>query len=180
MKRLVLAALLCGATLAAGQVPNGPRPGYGRNDWEREYESRNSSEIEVVLPAPPKGGLLEFFVSSASSFKFFIDPQSLSVGADGVVRYTLVARSRSGVENVSYEGIRCSNFNYKVYALAHDSKWTRTQRDWTTIERKNMQRWHEALALEYFCPNGSPVTSTTEALEYLRLGGHPDFRRQQR
>jgi len=184
VRRLVLAALLSGATLAAGQTPdpNGPRqrPGTGKSEWERQYDSRDSSETEVALPAPPAGGLLEFFVSSASNFKFFIDPQSLSVGADDIVRYTLVARSRSGVENVSYEGIRCGNFSYRVYALAHDAKWTRTQGDWITIERKNVQRWHEALAIEYFCPRGSRVSSTAEALEYLRLGGHPNFRRQPR
>ena len=156
------------------------RPGTGKSEWERQYERRDLSESEVPLPAAPKGGLLEFFVSSASSFKFFVDPQSLSVGADGVVRYTLVARSSSGVENVSYEGIRCNNFSYRIYALAHDSTWTRTQSDWSTIERKRVQRWHEVLAMEYFCPNGRLVGSTTEALEYLRLGGHPDFRRQQR
>lgn len=183
MKRLALAALLCGAMLAGGQTPdpNGPgqRPGTGKSDWERKHELREFNEAEVALPAPPKGELLEFFVSSASSFRFFIDPQSVSVGDDGVVRYTLVARSRSGVENVSYEGIRCGNSNYRMYALAHESKWTRTQGEWNEIQSGNLRRWHAALAREYFCPHGVRVTSVAEALEYLRLGGHPDFRQRQ-
>ena len=170
MRLLLAAALLLGATLAAGQTT-----GF-KSEWERAQEARDWRELEVTLPAPPKGELLEFFVSAASSFRFFIDPQSLSVGTDGVVRYTLVARSRSGVENVSYEGLRCSTASYKLYALGNGSRWTPAQGDWTTIQRKSVQRWHEALWSAYLCPNRSPVTSVAQAVEYLRSGGHPDFR----
>ena len=65
-----------------------------KTDWEEKQEARDWKEIELKLPALPKAdALIEFFVSSATSFKFFVAPLSLSVGADGVVRYTLVARS---------------------------------------------------------------------------------------
>ena len=177
MKRLVVALLAFSATLAAGQTPdpNGPRqrPGAGKTDWERQYEQRDSSEAEVALPAPPKGGLLEFFVSSASSFKFFVDPQSLSVGTDGVVRFTLVARSRSGAENVSYEGMRCENGNYRVYAYANGGRWSATQSDWRRIEPRSIQRWHNELYERYFCPNGAIIADAEEGLRALRRGGHP-------
>ena len=43
-----------------------------------------------MLPPLPSGGLIEFFVSTATTFKFFIDPASLSVGTDGVVRSSTV------------------------------------------------------------------------------------------
>jgi hypothetical protein len=172
VKRLVFAALTLGATLAAGQSS-----GF-KSDWEREQEARDWRELEVTLPALPKGELIEFFVSAASSFRFFVDPQSLSVGNDGVVRYTLVARSPSGAENVSYEGMRCSTASYKIYALGHGSNWTRAQGDWKTIQPKSVQRWHEALSSEYLCPNRIPVSSVAQAVEHLRLGGHPDFRRK--
>lgn len=171
MKLLVLAALMFCATLAAGQSS-----GF-KSDWELKQEARDWQELDVTFPAPPKGELIEFFVSAASGFRFFVDPQSLSVGNDGVVRYTLVARSPSGAENVSYEGMRCSTASYRIYALGHGSNWTRAQGDWKTIQPKSVQRWHEALWTEYLCPNRIPVSSAAQAVEYLRLGGHSDSKR---
>lgn len=174
MKRLLPAALMLGATLAAGQ-------GYpAGSDRERAQESRELQEIAVMLPAPPRGELIEFFVSSASSFKFFIDPQSVSVGTDGVVRYTLVARSRSGAENVSYEGMHCQNVSYKVFAFGNDGRWAARQSEWRRIEPRSVQRWHNELYLRYFCANGIIIRSAEEGLMALRRGGHPDFNSAER
>jgi hypothetical protein len=56
-------------------------------------------EGKAELPPWPKDGdLVEFKLDSASPsrFRYFIDGQHLSIGRDGVVRYTLVAESPSG------------------------------------------------------------------------------------
>jgi hypothetical protein len=135
-------------------------------------------ESDVKLPAlPAPGGLVEFYVSAGASFRFFIDAPSLSVGKDGVVRYTLVARSPSGVDNVSYEGMHCVTGRYRVYAVGGGEKWTPVNSDWKDVEAKTVQRWHQALRREYFCAYDIPVGSVDEALRYLRTGGHPDFKR---
>ena len=146
-----------------------------KSDWEREQEARDFKEGDVALPPPPKGGLIEFFVSSASSFRFFIDPQSLSVVEDGAVRYTLVARSPSGAETVSYEGIRCGGPGlYRVYAFGNVGAWSRnTRADWRPIEPKSVQRWHNELRGRYFCPNRLSIVTAAEGLDALRRGGHP-------
>lgn len=174
MKGFAFLALFLGATLAAGQA-NPPK-----SEWEKQQEERDFKENEVALPALPKGAdLIEFFVTSASSFKFFIDAPSLSVGTDGVVRYTLVARSPSGTETVSYEGLRCNGGTYKVYAFANGGVWSRSRGnpDWRPIEPKSVQRWHPALRREYFCPFEVGISTAAEGLDYLRRGGHPDFKR---
>lgn len=146
-----------------------------KSDWEREQEARDFKELEIALPPPPKGGLIEFFVSSASSFRFFIDPRSLSVGEDGVVRYTLVARSPSGAETISYEGIRCAGGLYRVYAFGNGGAWSRNSRaDWREIEPKSVQRWHNELRGRYFCPNRVSIVTAAEGLDALRRGGHPE------
>jgi CNP1-like family protein len=188
-----LCALACGP-LAAQSGPARPadeiqqridkeRGGSGaKSDWEREQEERNFKEADVALPAlPKKEALIEFFVSGASSFRFFIDPASLSV-QDGVVRYTLVARSASGYENISYEGIRCNSGAYnggafRVYAFANAGAWSRNARaEWQAIEPKSVQRWHNVLRGVYFCPNRLSIVTAAEGLDALRRGGHPAAR----
>lgn len=143
-----------------------------KSDWEREQEQRDWREGEVKLPAYPKReDLIEFPVSAASSFRFHVDRASLSVGADGVVRYTLVARSAAGVENVSYEGIRCSGRIYKVYAFGRDNgAWSRpAETDWRPAESV----WTRALRRDFFCPLGIAIGDVAEGLDALRRGQHP-------
>ena len=181
--RLCLLAFAAAAAIAAiparGQpsLQNTPPPGTstsGKSDWELEQERTNWKDGEVRLPAYPKAEeLIEFFVSSASSFRFFIDPASLSPGArDGVVRYTLVARSPSGVANVSFEGIRCATGSYKLYALGNEGRWTVRESEWRPIEPRSVQRWHIELSTHYFCPGNAPINTTAEGLDLLRRGGY--------
>jgi hypothetical protein len=148
-----------------------------KSDWEREQEAREFKEADLPLPGlPKKEGLIEFFVSGASSFRFFIDPASLSVGADNVVRYTLVARSASGYENISYEGIRCEAGSYKVFAFGNDGQWKRSNSEWQEILPRSVQRWHNVLRGQYFCPNRLTIVTAAEGLDALRRGGHPAAR----
>lgn len=178
MRRL---ALLIAATFAAGAVQAQPVPEdrsriqRQKSEYELEQERLNWQEGEVKLPAYPKTeGLLEFFVSGASSFRFFIDPASLSPGnKDGVVRYTLIARSPSGYSNISYEGIRCATSSYRVYATGNEGRWMPKDAEWRPIEPKTVQRWHLVLRSTYFCPVRIPIWTVAEGLDALRRGGHP-------
>ena len=158
--------LLCACAGAAAQ---------GQSDWEREQGRRQWTEGAVTLPATPQpANLLPFFVSAASDFRFFVDGASLSVGKDGVVRYTLVARSPQGVENVSYEGMRCESREVRGYATRRaDGSWSRRDTPWRRILPRNAQRWHNALAAEYFCPGKAAIQDAAEGVEALRRGGHP-------
>ena len=111
--------------------------------------------------------------SSANDFKFFVDPASLSVGKDRIVRYTLVARSASGADNVSYEGINCLTSEYIVYAYGAQGRWIARPQQWRAIEPRSVQRWHNTLSAEYLCPNGLPISSAEEGVAALTRGGHP-------
>jgi hypothetical protein len=144
-----------------------------KSDWEREYEARlPPPEEAVALPAYPKGDqLIEFFIAAKSEFRFFIDAASLSVGNDGVVRYVLIARSPAGVENVSFEGLRCATGEVRIYALGRDGGWAGRPGVWRKIEPRSVQRWHNALYREYFCLRKAPIGSAREGVEALRRGG---------
>src|SRR5688572_21235992 len=75
------------------------------------------AEAEFTLPPYPKpGNLIQFVPALRSSSRFYIDPDSISTGSDGVVRYTLVVRGAGGAENVSYEGMRCKTLEVRPYA----------------------------------------------------------------
>jgi hypothetical protein len=149
-----------------------------KSDWERQQERREWKEVEAKPPAfPQRGNLIEFDVSAASDFRFFVDSRSLSIGPDGVVRYVLVARSPSGAENVSFEGIRCATGEVKIYATGRpDGSWEGRASEWRTIEPRTVQRWHNALQREYFCPTREPIRSAQEGVDALRRGGNPEAR----
>lgn len=168
-------ALLCGyAALAAAQNTNQLPDARGdKSDWEAEQEKLGWKDGAVRLPDYPKSeNLIEFSVSMQSSFRFYIDSTSISLAPDGVVRYTLVARSPSGVSNVSYEGIRCATKSYRMYAIGSEGRWLPgRQEDWRDIEVRSVQRWHNALYFDYFCPRRQPVKAVAEAVQALRQGG---------
>jgi len=170
--RRAAAALLLAALAACSS--KGPSD---VSDWEREHEGVLRKEAALATPElppyPANDRLAPFFVSSASEFKFFIDRASLSVDADRIVRYTLVARSASGAENVSYEGMNCQSGEYIVYAVGVQGSWIARPAEWRPIEPRSVQRWHNALQKEYFCPNNVPIYSAEEGLRALALGGHP-------
>lgn len=144
-----------------------------KSDWESAEEARNWKEVELLLPAYPKDSdLVEFFVSAASTFRFYLDPASISIGVDGVVRYALVARSPSGASNVSFDGIRCKTAEFRSYAFGRsDGTWSMRPTAWSRIQRRSVQRWHEALFEEYLCKRGTVPSSPKEIVDALKVGG---------
>lgn len=130
----------------------------------------------VVLPAfPQEGNLREFYVSELTAHRFFIDASTLSVGQDGVVRYALVVRTRSGATNITFEGIHCERREFRIYATGQrDGSWVNARKSqWRPIENKPMNRHHAALSSGLFCPGGIVIHTADEGREALRLGKHP-------
>lgn len=145
-----------------------------RSDWERQHEARLTAEPAAVLPDYPRPGrLIEFEVAGASGFRFFVDDGSLTLGPDKVVRYVLLARSATGAETVTYEGMRCQSGEVRIYAVGRDGAWAGRPGPWRAIDARSVQRWHHTLFREYFCPQREPIASASEGLDALRRGGHP-------
>ena len=140
-------------------------PPVEKSDWELKHQSQLQSPAEPALrlpPYPPGGELLEFSPGPASTFRFFIDAASLSV-AEGIVRYTLVARSDRGVQNVSYEGMRCESGEVRIYAVGRDGAWSGKPGEW-----RSPLAWHRPLYREYFCRFKQAIHSPEEGLAALR------------
>ena len=162
MRALLIALLVAGCA---------PTPQM--SDWEREHSQKNAVEEAVVMPPFPRGAkLIEFPMADAGGFRFFIDGGTLSVGKDGVVRYTLVAQSPSGVRNVTYEGLRCQSAEQRLYATGRaDSTWVPSRTGWQSMQ--NARPWQRALYREYFCPQKLPIRDADEGVRALQAGGHP-------
>ena len=143
-----------------------------------EFDGKPWEMLMTQLPSYPKPeNLLRVHVSPTTAFEFFVDAASVSVGQDGIVRYTLIARSTSGAVNVSYEGIRCLPLERKPYAFGgSDNAWSPVRTpQWAPISRAQPQ--HAALAEDFFCPGSRPVRTTEEAVQALRRGNAPGLGR---
>lgn len=160
---LLVVLLLPGTAAAQGR--------QFESDFDDEHKPWK--EIEARLPAYPRPeNLIAFDAGGATPHRFFIDAPSVSVGEDGVVRYTLVIRTAGGATNVSFEGIRCETREQKTYAVGHpDGTWSRARESrWRRIEYRDINQHHAALYKEYFCDGGSPVRRAADAVDALRYG----------
>jgi hypothetical protein len=159
---LTAVILLLANTLAGAQ---------SRFDEEFDDEEKAWQEIAIQLPAAPvPENLLPFEVSATATQTFAIDAKSLTVGSDGVVRYTMVSKSQGGATNVSYEGIRCESFEKKLYAFGRpDGSWSRSRRDkWEPINGGIANRQHAALARDYLCQEKMVAGSAEEMVRRIR------------
>ena len=119
-----------------------------RSDWERKHAQKIAPDEAVALPAyPRKDQLIEFFVAPESEFRFYVDAASISVAKE-VVHYALVARSKAGAENVTFEGMRCATGEVRIYAVGRDGSWVGRPGDWRPIQPRSYERWHNALYRE--------------------------------
>ncbi len=148
-------------------------------DDEFDAEKKPWEELQAKLPAYPNiAQALPLEVASARPTQFFVDPKSIAVSEDGVVRYSLIAKSSSGVLNVSYEGIRCETREKKLYAFGRQgSAWSRNRfAKWEgVLPSRNPQQ--NVLFTDFFCPRGDIVRNTSEAVSALERGIHPSAER---
>jgi hypothetical protein len=167
---------LVAAALAAalGGCSAGRSAEWDRSDWERKNEALlDKQEDAPALPAfPSPASLIEFEVGGQREFRFYVDPASVSVDPKGIVRYTLVARSPSGAENVTFEGLNCRTAEYRVYALGQPGgSWGGRAGNWRSLaESRQLQRRN--LHRDYFCPLSEPIGDADEGRQALREGGN--------
>jgi hypothetical protein len=102
-------ALMLGATLHNAQA----QANLDLLDWTEEE-----------APPPPAfswDGSVELEMPSYVTVQVAIDPRTIRIGNDSIVRYVAVMRNRSGTVNAFYEGLRCTTDEVKTYARAGSS-----------------------------------------------------------
>ena len=143
--------------------------------WDADFDEETKSwkEIQAQIPPYPKPqNLILLEAGSATSHKFYVDAASVSVGEDGVVRYTTVIKAAGGATNVAFEGMRCETREGKLYAIGHaDGTWVRARNPkWQRILLRDLKPHHYVLYREYFCPSPAVPTPPRLAIEALRRG----------
>jgi hypothetical protein len=124
--------------------------------------------------APPAGfsqdRLLPLDAASGSALRYGIDPASVSVGVDGVVRYVLVARSSSGALNVLFEGIRCATAEMKTYARWNNAGAWNLSPDapWRPLLSSGSTRQGLLLARQGVCEGKTPNGNAANILRSLK------------
>lgn len=144
--------------------------GEGRGD---AFDEKPWVEVELQLPpAPVEPNLIPVSVGTTTDNRFAIDEQSVTVGSDDVIRYTLVITSPGGARNVSYEGLRCITAERRLYAFGRaDGSWSKARNgQWVKISENNLNRHHAALYRDYFCTTGGSVSDTAGARQVLPTG----------
>lgn len=160
--------------VALGGCDRGPL----KSDWERRNEGVLAKEEADPLPPfpafPTRATLIEFEPQAPRDFRYYIDGATLNVDPKkGVISYALVARSLSGIDNVTFEAINCKTNEYRVYALGRaDGTWGGRASPWRPIATSR-QPQYRALQHDYFCPQNTPIGDADEGRRVLQDGGNP-------
>jgi hypothetical protein len=128
-------------------------------------------EAEVKIPtAPPSKDLKPFYVSGTTQLNFALDAPSIVFGKDEVIRYVVVITTPSGAQQVSYEGIRCEKYEWRLYAtMQKDGGWHKSANSrWQVINNTGYNSYHAALVRDAFCDNAIPRRSAKEIIPLLK------------
>jgi hypothetical protein len=171
LQAVCLCLMLCMAqAVAAGALPpeDGPvgfiPPPPPGEKWQ---------EQAFVLPSyPGESRLLELDIDTGTSpFRYYLDPESLSIDKDRVVRFTTVIVSPSGVRNVTYEGLHCGERTHRRLAYGSGGIWhALPDAPWQRITGSGTQRYRKTLYERYMCPATETSRSTEQILRRLRSG----------
>ncbi|WP_198969803.1 CNP1-like family protein [Xylophilus sp. ASV27] len=161
--RLRAAALAC---IAALLLPAGPAAaGLLMDDEQLPPEDAAPAAPEfstrelIAIPMPPGMGI-----------RIGVDPATIQVGKDGIVRYVAVATNAAGeATSAMYEGIRCSNAQVKLYARHYaDGGWRPVAEPaWVSLYETRV-RYSLAIAKAGVCQDASANGSASKIIRDLR------------
>jgi hypothetical protein len=154
--RMVLAVFLGVVSMQALAQRAADDPDWKENDAPPapEFDSKRLVRFDVVV-----GGALDFGV----------DPATITIGKDGVVRYVVVASSANGNLNAMYEAIRCATGEFKTYARrTGDSQWSAVQQPtWRSMQENMPSRHAFRLAKQGVCTGRAPASTVAEIVRGL-------------
>lgn len=124
---------------------------------------------ETEAPPPPsfnKDKLIPIEMPKYVSLRFGVDPATLTITPDGIVRYVMVASNATGSISAMYEAIRCATGEVKTYArYAANGKWSSVQDpQWHGLNDNLPSKHALALARQGVCDGRSMAASSVDAI----------------
>jgi hypothetical protein len=128
---------------------------------------------ESDVPAPPtfnRDTLLPLEMPPYVSLQFGIDPASLVITKDGIVRYVVVARSASGSVTAFYEGIRCATAEVKTYARSNSAgEWIKPGSvEWRALNANHPSKHAGVFARQAACDGATAANSAADIVRALK------------
>jgi len=146
--------------------------------WLQDPDAEPWNEAVVAPPANFSTEVLQpFEVSQRAELSYGIDPRTLSVGEDGVVRYVMVARSSSAL-NVLYQGVRCATAEVKTYGRWNNnaSTWnSNAKEEWQPLSFSGFTRPAMMLARAGIC-DGRTINGSPQKILQALKHGRPEIR----
>lgn len=143
-----------------------------------QYAPSQPDWVEEKPPAPPaysKDQLIPIDMPHYVSLQIGVDPATVSIGTDGVVRYVVVMRNASGSTTAAYEGIRCTTDEVKTYARVNAAnQWVViAEPQWKPINDNLPSKHAFAIARQGACDThlSSTLEATLNALRQRQKGG---------
>lgn len=129
---------------------------------------------EEAAPQPPvfsKDKLVPIQMPPYVTLEVGIDPETVTVGADGVVRYVVVMRNASGSANAAFEGILCATGDVKTYArLGSAGTWLQVpEPQWRSMTDNLPSRHAFAFSKQGAC-NGRSAPKVGDIVRVLKQG----------
>ena len=153
IERVLVAAvlLLLGAAVGAQLVDQDP-------DWK-----------ETEVPPPPvfrTDRLIKLEMPRYLATQFGVDPQTLQITPDGLVRYVIVAISPDGHTQAMYEGLRCPTGEVKTYARSGSNVAWSPVRDpqWRPLSGNQASVRALALARQGACDGRAAASASVAAI----------------
>lgn len=140
-----------------------------------------------LLVDPPEGGYREDATPAPPAFdarrtigistpintavSVGVDPATITLGRDGVVRYVATTRSLSGgAVSAIYEGVRCATAQVKVYARHFaEGEWRPIDEPkWQSLYDAGPSRYSLPIATAGICRESAPNGSAEQIVKDLR------------
>ena len=133
---------------------------------------------ETDAPPPPafsRDKLIPVDMPLHITLKLGVDPGTLTITPDGVVRYVMVASSSSSF-TAMYEGIRCATGEVKLYArFSASGQWRAADNPkWRSMNDNQPSQHALALALQGACDGRSVAASSSAGIVQRLLNPNRD------
>lgn len=126
---------------------------------------------ESDTPPPPAyraDKLIPLAMPPYVTLQFGVDPATLAMTADGIVRYVVVARNPAGVTTALYEALRCTTGEVKTYARqTSGSPWAMVKNPpWQALNARLPSKHAAVLAYQGVCD--SPNTTANSVADMVK------------